>query len=202
MTPMLLFKGDFLESPMEIREKALSEVYYSDNGNYKGFRTKPYRPVWMKQAFERLLGIEISDWDDQPYNGVFQVVGSNAPVVYHCDSQKYAAMIYLNPDAPADSGTRLLRHKGTKQTFLSEESAKSQGKSYAELNREMFPNGYYDGSQYEELARVSGQFNHLCLFTAQHIHAAVPYSGPVVEVVDGYLSNLDKGRLTWLFFFN
>ena len=41
----------------------------------------------------------------------FNSVHLKIPIVYHNDGQTWAAMLYLNPDAPYSTGTSLYAHK-------------------------------------------------------------------------------------------
>jgi hypothetical protein len=78
--------------------------------------------MW-KGFFERLLGITITDWPEDG-NGVF--VYPRAPCRPTCETEadepsgsaddmtddQFAAVLYLAPDAPADSGLTVYRNAG------------------------------------------------------------------------------------------
>jgi regulation of enolase protein 1 (concanavalin A-like superfamily) len=44
-------------------------------------------------------------------NGVFQITSGNDPLVWHSDSQDYAAAIYLTKDGPTNAGTSFWKDK-------------------------------------------------------------------------------------------
>ena len=189
----LLINDNFLLDPEMIRNQLLMSPTWQKNGrSYKGWRSAPYRPDYLKEEFERLLGRQITDWDNQPMNGVGQVTDSTSPRVWHCDAQEYAAMIYLTPDAPLCSGTSLYQHRDTGIRIPA---------TPEEVNQ-VFEQGHYDGTPFESVATVANIFNRLCIFSARHIHAAGHYFGKEIVPEGQYLKNLDQGRLTWLFFFN
>ncbi len=107
--PAICVVDDFYTNPEEIRKIALAQDFKEGPKNYKGKRTAE-RYLWagMKEEFERLLGVHITDWLQQQANGVFQITGKDEPLVWHSDLQSYAAAIYLTPDAPPTAGTSFL----------------------------------------------------------------------------------------------
>jgi hypothetical protein len=122
VTDKRLFVVDnFYEDPYAIREFALKQTYYEGEGAV-GFRTrKQFLFDGLKERFEEVMGEKIQDytkdnfgWYDTGINGRFQSCTAGTNQVYHCDSQKWAAVIYLTPDAPPESGTSFYRHKETK----------------------------------------------------------------------------------------
>ena len=60
----------------------------------------------------------ITDWENQGMNGRFQTCKAGIPLVYHCDDQKWAAMVYLTPNAPLDTGTSTYKSKITGATKI------------------------------------------------------------------------------------
>ena len=74
-----------------------------------------------KEKFEDIMQIKIADhthngfgWNDVGINGRFQSCIAGVPQVFHCDAQQWAAVIYLTPDAPPQSGTSFYRNKKSK----------------------------------------------------------------------------------------
>jgi len=173
---------NFYINPENVREFALSVEYKEDIRWYKGLRSEiPYRPKGIKQAFERIIGEEIFNFEEHGYNGCFQITTASDPQVYHYDMQKWAAMIYLTPDAPLESGTRLHKSKITGLRHASEE-----GVDFS------FSCGFYDSTKFDVVDSAGNIFNRLVIMDARSIHSAGPYFGQ---------SNGD-GRLTHLFFFD
>ena len=171
---------NFYENPDEIRNYALSVEYQSDIRWYKGLRSKDtYRPHSIKRSFERIIGETINLWDDG-YNGVFQITTSNDPQVYHYDQQRWAAMIYLSPDAPLESGTRSHKSKITGLRHSSQEGVDNS-----------FSYGFYDSTKFDIVDNIGNIYNRLLIMDAKAIHSAGPYFG----------NNEQNGRLTHLFFF-
>ena len=179
----LFVVNNFYSNPDEIRRYALQQEFKEDIRWYKGLRTtRSYRTEAMKRAFENIMGEKIQKWD-YDMNGVFQITTSNDVQVYHHDSQKWAAMIYLSPNAPFESGTRLHSSKINNVSHLSEGQ---------ELIDQAFSSGFYDSTKFNIVDSVGNIYNRLVIMDAMSIHSAGSYFGNTPE----------SGRLTHLFFFD
>jgi len=183
LSKKLFVVDNFYTDPFKIREYALSVEYLSDIRYYKGIRsTKQHVFLGTKEVFETILGQKIVNFTDfYSMCGVFQICTAEDPLVYHYDNQKWAAMIYLSPDAPMDCGTHLLRHK---QTGI--RSAEDPNSNSA------FTGGFYDKTKFEIIDTIGSVFNRLVIFDSRSIHAASQYFG----------NSKETGRLTHLFFFD
>lgn len=178
----LFVVDNFYDNPDMVRDYALSVEYNKDNRWYKGTRsTVPYRPDGIKQAFEKIIGQQITTFEDHSYNGVFQLMVASDPQVYHFDMQKWAAIIYLTPNAPTESGTRLHKSRinGTRH-------------SSEPFVDKAFEGNFYDATRFDTIDVVANIYNRLVIMDAQCIHSAGPYFG----------SDMTNGRLTHLFFFD
>ena len=172
----------FYQDPNAVRELALQQEYTEDLRYYKGLRsTMAYRTDEMKQEFEKIIGEEINNWDNYGFSGSFQLTTAEDPQVYHCDQQRWAAMIYLTPGAPFESGTRLHIHK---QTWLSHGNEPNIGDAFA--------GGFFDSHKFDIVASAGNVFNRLVIMDAKHIHSAGTYFG----------NSKETGRLIQLFFFD
>lgn len=181
-TKRFFVADNFYSNPQAVREYALSLEYVKDLRYYKGSRsTTYYRDEGIKQAFEDILNTKINNWENHGFNGCFQITTAEDPQVYHCDMQKWAAMIYLTPDAPACSGTRLHIHKSTKLSHGNEPNI-----------GDAFSGGFYDGTKFDTTAEAGGLFNRAVIMDAKHIHSAGTYFG----------NSKETGRLVHLFFFD
>ena len=173
---------NFYANPDEIRNYALTQVEYEeDNRWYKGMRsTTVYRPKGMKEAFEHIIGQRIVDFESG-YNGVFQIMRSHDQQVYHYDTQRWAGMIYLSPNAPIVSGTRMHKSKINDTRHRDEAEA-----DFA------FQGDFYDSTKFDITDSAANIYNRLLIMDAGAFHSAGPYFGNTKE----------KGRLTHLFFFD
>lgn len=181
MKKKLFVVDDFYANPDEVRQIALAAEYKRDIRFYKGQRSGPFRFPGLKEAFESIIGEKINNWEEQDINGCFQIVTAEDPQVYHHDLQKWAAMIYLTPNAPLDSGTRLHKSKINGTMHMSDDGIK-----------DAFSGGFYDASKFDTIADAGNLYNRLVIMDAQNIHSAGNYFG----------QDNETGRLTHLFFFD
>ncbi len=191
----LIVIDNFYDDPDKIRKYALSLNYQSPvNHGAVGYRCEYGRKIedGTKQLFEKLLHTTIpngnnhGEWNYST-NGCFQWCNAAVPIVYHCDSQKYAAIIYLTPDAPPNCGTSFFRHK--KYKIRNSEIFSKSDWYQSDLN---FKEPHLDKTQWEAVDNIGNVYNRLVIFDAQYIHAVTEYFG----------ENINNSRLFQLFFFN
>ena len=186
---------DFYKNPDEIREYALSLTYEPpENHGAVGYRCQSGRKIedGTKEIFEKLLhknipdGNNLGEWDYST-NGCFQWCNSKTPIVYHADSQKYAGIIYLTPDAPPQCGTSFFRHK--KYKIKNNEIFSKTDWYESKLN---YNEPHLDKTQWETVDSIGNIYNRLVIFDARNIHGVNEYFG----------ENINNSRLFQLFFFN
>jgi hypothetical protein len=158
---------NFYLNPDEVRDFALQQYFFDDPG-YLGMRTrKQFLFDGVRERFQSILGERITSWQEESMNGRFQTCKAGTPLVYHCDDQRWAAMVYLTPDAPPEAGTSFYRHKQTKIRHNSEEGIMQC------FNQKTF----VDGTPYELVDTVGNVYNRLVIFDGGLIHAASDYFG-------------------------
>lgn len=173
---------NFYVDPFKIREYALSVEYSPDIRYYKGSRSiKQHIFDGTKEIFESIMGEKIQRFHEHGMCGRFQICTSEDPIVYHNDYQKWAAMIYLSPDAPFSTGTKLLANKLSKARSYEDEGYNNA-----------FDGGFFDSTKFEVVDNIGNVFNRLIIFDSKCIHAASQYFG----------QDKNSGRLTHLFFFD
>jgi hypothetical protein len=183
----LFVVDNFYEDPLAVRDFALSQLYFDDAG-YLGMRTrKQFFFEGVKEKFEEIIGEKITDWENQGMNGRFQTCKAGIPLVYHSDAQKWAAMVYLTPNAPIECGTSFYRHKETKIHHVSQIDW-DKGEGVKVFNQQTF----VDKTPYEMVDTVGNIFNRLVIFDGGLIHAASEYFG----------WDIPSSRLFHMYFFN
>ena len=190
----LFVVDNFYADPHAVREFALQQTYFPGEGAV-GHRTrKQFLFDGLRESFESIIGVKILDhtndgfgWNDEGINGRFQYCPAGTPSVFHCDSQKWAAVIYLTPDAPPESGTSFFRHKETK-IFHNSQIDWESGQGLKVFNQHTF----LDGTPYEPIDTVGNVFNRLVIFDGGLIHSGINYFG----------WNIETSRLFQIFFFN
>jgi hypothetical protein len=182
--PRIWIVDDFYADPYAVREFALKQEFEANLDYYKGNRTKnQYIIPGTKEAFEKIIGKKITNWTEtHGMCGRFQYCTAQDDLVYHCDGQTLAGMIYLTPDAPVSCGTSLFAHK---KTGLRNENDFGNVDVFGET-------GFYDRTKFELVDTAGNVFNRLVLFDAKCIHSANEYFG----------TDITNSRLFHLFFFD
>jgi glycosyltransferase involved in cell wall biosynthesis len=181
--PRLWIVDDFYSDPHAVREFALQQEFEPNLNYYKGSRTKEQFIVpGTKEAFEKIMGRQITNWSEtHGMCGRFQYCTAEDSLVYHCDGQTFAGMVYLTPNAPYSCGTSLFAHK---KTGLRNEN------DFGDTN--VFEGGFYDRTEFELVDTAGNVFNRLVIFDSKCIHSANEYFG----------TNITNSRLFHLFFFD
>jgi len=175
---------DFYKNPDEVRAYALTREF-EEGGlgrGYIGRRTpKQYLFPGLKEAFEEIMGKKVTRWEEYGMNGRFQSCWAGEPLVYHCDSQTYAGMLYLTPDAPFETGTAMYAHRATR----------IRHNSHPDIMK-CFHGNNLDRTPYQAVDVIGNVYNRLVIFDAGMLHAATEYFG----------YNLENSRLWQMFFFD
>lgn len=177
---------NFYHDPYEVRRFALSQSYV-DGGLGKPFIGKRTEQQFLfpglKETFEEILNLKVTKWEEYGMNGRFQLNVSGEPLVYHCDHQRFAAMIFLTPNAPPQCGTSTFMHRESRIHHI----------SHPEIMEKVFNTGtFLDKTPYQTVDMFGNVFNRLVLFDPGCIHGASEYFG----------SEFNNARLWHMFFFD
>lgn len=185
-SPHLLVMDNFYKDPDKIREHALSLTYSENIKFYKGMRSnKQLLLPYVREEFMRLLHVDIVDWLNQNANGIFQKTKDADPLVYHSDSQDYAAAIYLTPDMPVSMGTSFWRSIRTGCRRPPNHPLENRDIPASDVYN---PDTILNSEAWELVDRVGSVYNRLVIWDAKLIHSASQYGA--------------MDRLVQLFFFN
>ena len=192
--PELIVIDNFYKDPDSIRKRALDLEFLSEeNHGAVGHRCEKGKLLSdeAKDYFEKILGKKIKsgnnigEWSYST-NGCFQWCNKETRIVYHSDSQEYAGIVFLTPDAPVKCGTSIFRHKKYK---IKDNSIWSKS-DWSDGN--IMNDPHLDGNLWEEVDRVGNIYNRLLLFKSHNVHAVSEYFGKTIE----------DSRLFQLFFFD
>ena len=185
----LVVVDDFYYEPDMIRDYAINHLKFNESDYHRGKRSERFILNGTKERLEAILGRNILNWHSPSYaNGVFQYCTSYDPIVYHVDSQQFAGVVFLTPNAPLDSGTATYRSKITGKTRLDGDDEAYQ-QTFKGVSNEM---NFYDSTSYEVVDKIANVYNRLVLWDAKAIHAATNYFGDSIE----------NSRFFQLFFFD
>jgi len=181
--PRFWVVDDFYEDPIAIRNYALEQWFFDDEG-YVGMRTRTQHFFpGVKEKFEEIMGMKITEWESYGMNGRFQSTVAGLPLAVHCDDQQWAGMIYLTPDAPFESGTTAWAHK---------KSRIRHGSDAEDITQVFNQKTFVDLTPYEPVDVIGNVFNRLVIFDGRLVHSASQYFG----------WDIGSGRLWHMFFFD
>lgn len=189
----IIVVDNFYADPDLVRNFAMYNLKFEASGYHKGQRsTSKYILEGTKERLEQIMGRKIINWNHPNYaNGIFQFCTADQPIVYHVDSQMYAAMVYLTPDAPVDTGTALYKSKVTGVRGFAQDGRMGEDyyNTFKGLSKDM---NFYDKTQFEKVDDVGNIYNRLIIFNSSNLHAATGYFGDAIE----------NARFFHLFFFD
>jgi hypothetical protein len=177
---------NFYRDPDAIRAFALKQEYEPSGPGkpYIGSRThKQFLFPGLKEEFEYIMGRKIEAWESHGMNGRFQFNIEGEPLVYHADTQRWAAMLYLTPGAPHETGTMTHALKGTD---IRHRSHPEFGRCFRPGSRNL------DKTPFEDVDVIGNVYNRLFIFNAGYLHSACAYFGWTQE----------NSRLWQMFFFD
>ncbi len=180
--PAVMVFDDFLGNPHEIRGEALATKKMR-SGRHKGERSVEFPiPPTVASFLEETLRLR---------GGVrgyscFQLCLAGDQLVYHSDAQRWAAVIFLTPDAPPETGSSFFASRALPHT---RSSAHIVNGAHERL---VYGNKLLDRTAWIEVDRVGNVFNRLVIWDARLIHSASEYFG----------SAADDGRLFMMAFFD
>lgn len=199
-TPHIVVVDDFFCDPDEVREVALAQDYAADLRYFKGLRSRQ-RFLWphLREEFSRLLGAPVTEWLSHGANGCFQQTTQRDPLVWHHDGQRYAAAVYLTPDAPSASGTSFWRDRthGCRRgpTHPLEERRLGSAAAVEAAKAVVYdPYNFDHPDNWELVESVAGLYNRLVIWDARLFHSASSY--------EGFSEEATATRLVQLFFFD
>ena len=179
--PIVFVINDFYQDPDSVRQLALDTPKRADLRFWKGRRSQVIDETHLahiKARFEEITGRKFKSIQSH-----FQVCDVDDPLVYHCDSQKWAGAVYLTPDAPPECGTSLWRNKKTGvYRRITEDDARQRGKTIKEVQDETFGEGsLLDRTKWIEIDRIGNVYNRCALWQGGLCHSSSGYFGHTDE---------------------
>lgn len=194
---------NFYENPDVIREYALAQkyVFCHERQNleyvYPGGRTKDLFDL-DKILHEKICSKLISIFHNTEYDYMRWAISTNFQSVteeykdgvIHTDHNTiFAAVLYLTPDAPLNSGTSLFKPNKNFDEAAYQKALKDNDTRFRSGQIEM-DTSYH--SMFDEIVRVNNVYNTLILYEGQHYHAANQFFGKTMA----------DSRLAQVFFIN
>lgn len=186
--PEIIVCDDFYEDPDYVRDFALKQKFEFHPELHKGSRTEDsFIAPGTKERFEELLGRKIVDLKGGTgyVCGVFQYCIAEDKLVIHTDTlgpNQFAAIIYLTPNAPPETGTSFYQSKKHKIYHQDQINSKN----------DPFKNNFYDFTPFELVDTVGNRYNRLIIFNGGLVHSSAGYFG----------ASKEDSRLFHIFFFD
>jgi hypothetical protein len=194
---------NFYEDPDAVRAYALKQQYQflTDKKNapyvYPGSRTLDIVDL-DKALQEKILKKFVSIFHNADYDVMRWAVSTSfqsvteeyGQGVIHTDQNTIlAAVLYLTPDAPLDSGTSLFKPNNTFDE-TKYQKALNDGDKRFRAGDIVMDTSYH--SMFDEIVRVNNVYNTLIVYEGRHYHAANQFFGKALE----------DSRLSQVFFIN
>jgi len=194
---------NFYEDPDVVRAYALKQQYQflTDKKNapyvYPGSRTLDIVDL-DKALQEKILKKFVSIFHNADYDVMRWAVSTSfqsvteeyGQGVIHTDQNTIlAAVLYLTPDAPLDSGTSLFKPNNTFDE-TKYQKALNDGDKRFRAGDIVMDTSYH--SMFDEIVRVNNVYNTLIVYEGRHYHAANQFFGKTLE----------DSRLSQVFFIN
>jgi uncharacterized protein DUF6445 len=189
----LLVRDDFYSDPEDVRRIAQS-MKFEETGDITGFMTSEvYHPAGVRQRLERVLGVRITRWDQDPDegNGIFYQAFSRGsqketPGV-HSDEpyEDITVLIYLTPGLPIDCGTSLWQHRATGLVNAPTQRDARRLKTTLTKLRDRLEVDSENRQKWIEIDRAGYRFNRMVAYASGMLHSASRHYG----------SNLRDGRI-------
>jgi hypothetical protein len=187
MSPTFLVMDNFYVNPDEVRKYALS-LPFEKKGNYPGARTKVHSEsdsLRMKGYFEELISRKINYWPTDENNTSFQYTTKDSMSWVHHDLTSWAAVLYLKPDAPLESGTAIYRHKESGISMWDPKDPLTDFNHDRSITTDL--------SKWEQVMSVGNVFNRLVMYRGEYYHRSI---------MAGFGDDQFNGRLFQTFFFD
>lgn len=183
---------NFYENPDEVRRFALSQKYQTREQLteakyvFPGARSKDLSTI-NKPLFEKVSNKIISLFHQSEFERMgwsiatsFQhVTDEYGEGVIHTDQNTvFAAVLYLTPDAPLNSGTSLFRPNQQFDQEKYEWCLKENDRRFIE-GRKVMDTTYH--AMFDEIVRINNVYNTLVLYEGRHFHAANKFFGKTLK---------------------
>jgi len=181
----LLVRDDFYPDPDEVRRIARAMKYELVEGITGYMTSDVYHPRGVRERLERVLGVKITRWDDDPEdgNGIFYQAfsrGSQKEVPgVHSDEpyEDITVLIYLTPGLPADCGTSLWQHRATGLLNAPTQRDARRLKTTLTALRNRLERDSENRQKWIEIDRAGYRFNRMVAYASGMLHSATRHYG-------------------------
>lgn len=183
---------NFYATPDRVRQEALASDLAEHPDRHKGLRSSDFViPDHVKNALATVTGPIKSSFS------AWQLNQAGDQRVFHSDLDRWAGLVYLNPDAPPSAGTSFYRSirapRVRRSNDLRDLVDSDLVPTVIEAEALVYGgNAILDRTKWTEVDRVGNVYNRLVVWDARLIHS--------ISEPFGY--DNESGRLVQLFFWN
>lgn len=189
--PNLLIVDNFYNNPDSVRSYGL--LSFQDktlNNTIKEIDA-------FRQHFQKLLGTKITNFDKYEHLGGFSTSTAGDKIIFDTKKHQFIALIFLQKNAPINTGITLYRSKNTGKMTVEENERNS-----------VFKNSNLDSTEFEPVDIIGNLFNRLVIFNTKQIHAISNHFGITNDnsrlvqtfAFDVEVQNTDSSNVTKLSF--
>ena len=191
MKKVLTIVDDFLSNPVLIRDTVIAHGFTTEKFEGVDYETVnvTYRPAEIFYHLEDLYHEKVKISVAAFRQGM---EGSPLHNLVHADNScsELASVLYLNEDAPFESGTAFWRHKATGWEHMpTEEQLSAKG-----YTTERFAADWHRAEAWEMVFLARAKFNRLITYPTTAFHSRWPW--------EGFGENDDEARLIHAAFFS
>jgi hypothetical protein len=187
MNKSMIIVDDFYDNVDQVREYALNKTF-NIKGNYPGYRTEAEdvrQHNYLRIFFEdNIVQKKITYWPRE-YNTAYQITNKEDKTWIHHDETQWAAVIYLTPNAPIESGTGIYKHKNSNIYRWDGIKKSTSDFNHSDVVKNL--------DEWEQINFIGNIYNRLVVYDGYLYHRSV---------LAGFGENKQTGRLFQTFFFN
>lgn len=198
-----LVRDDFYPRPDDVARIARSMRFHQPRGQL-GYRSvDTYLPRGMRGRLQRMLGMPITRWYEDPAdgNGVFYFgLASGAkrevPTVHYDEPvEDVTVVLYLTPGLPVDCGTSLWRHRRTGLEDAPTQAEAKQLRMSVRATNAMLEREATKRRCWVEIDRAGYRFNRVVAYASGMLHSATRHHGS--SVADGRIYQTFRIGVDW-----
>jgi hypothetical protein len=181
----LLVRDDFYRNPDAVRKIAQS-MTYREHADIVGYMTdEVYQPAGMRRRLERILGVRITRWDDDPeggngrfYCGFSAGTHKEIPQVHYDEPEDdVTVVIYLTPGLSPEYGTSIWQHKATGIVDAPTRADARRLKTTLTKLRERMVRDSERRDRWIEIDRAGYRYNRMVAYASGMFHSASRHFG-------------------------
>jgi hypothetical protein len=199
----LLVRDNFYPDPDAVRKIAQS-MTYREHADITGYMTdEVYQPAGMRRRLERILGLAITRWDEDPedgngrfYYGFSAGKHKEIPAVHYDDPEDdVTIVIYLTPGLSPEYGTSIWQHRATGIVDAPARADARRLKTTLTKLRDRMEKDSNRRDRWIEIDRAGYRYNRMVAYASGMFHSASRHFG--ADLGNGRLYQTYRVGVAW-----